>query len=351
MSANNFFFVDLALQQMDGRLFDGMAWGNFLDMHRSRVGFKKEELPEYLKNTLAAIEATRGESGELVGLPIDAKNHEHGDAAGWIVGAELEGDIIRLLPRWTELGMELVSKGKQRFFSPSVDLTNKIIIGGSLTNWPATKKDGKNILRPIELSDGAQAYTLDETESKVLGVLAGLFSKLFNSSQPAEEPEAEEPQPTQEQDMTAPATPDIVELQKTAEFAALVDEKVNERIAELAKAESRKRDTLDFSKRVTTGKVALAIPADELSEILLSLPEESETKVREGLQKVLDAGIVNFSEQGSAGTQPVKKEIPAAIKPLVKNWLANGKSLESFFVVAEMGVADDFDTSEFISKG
>jgi len=348
MSANNFFFVDMAAL-MDARPFDGMKAGKFTDMRGTRVEFKQDELADFLTNTLAAIDATRGESGELVGLPIDAKNHEHGDAAGWIVGAELAGDVIRLLPRWTELGLELVGKGKQRFFSPSVDLANKAIIGGSLTNWPATRSMGKNLLRPIELAEGE--YTLDETESKVLGVLAGLFSKLFNSNQPAEEPEAEEPQPTQEQDMTAPVTPDIVELQKTAEFAALVDEKVNERIAELAKADARKRDTLDFSKRVTTGKVALAIPAEELSEILLSLPEESETKVREGLQKVLDAGIVNFSEQGSAGTQPVKKEIPAAIKPLVKNWLANGKSLESFFVVAEMGTADDFDTSEFISKG
>lgn len=148
---SGFLFVDLALA--DGRPFDGLAAGEFIDMYGRKVSFKPDELDEYAANTQAAIEATRSESGELVGLPIDTRNHDRGDAAGWIVGVEREGNKLRFTPKWTDLGLDLISRGIQRFFSATVNVVSKTVLGGTLTNWPATRdKTGKVLLRPIELS-------------------------------------------------------------------------------------------------------------------------------------------------------------------------------------------------------
>lgn len=148
---NGLFYIDLATLKL-GKIFDAVVSGSFVDMLGRKVTFKKSDLAAYVKNTMAAIEATTTESGEIVGLPIDARGHEKGDGAGWIVEAKLEDGKVRLLPKWTEIGQELIQKGIRRFFSPTVDTENKVILGGTLTNWPATRdKKGKILLRPIEL--------------------------------------------------------------------------------------------------------------------------------------------------------------------------------------------------------
>ncbi len=138
----------------EGKAFDGFVAGDFVDMHGRRILVEEDELQEYAANTQAAIDETVTEGGELVGLPIDIFDHEHENAAGWIIGAELVGEVIRLLPKWTEEGIDLIEQGLRRFFSSSFDTDAKVIMGGSLTNWPATRDDeGKILLRPIELAE------------------------------------------------------------------------------------------------------------------------------------------------------------------------------------------------------
>lgn len=156
----------------DGKPFDGMTHGEFIDRRGQHIKIKKSELAEYVKNTAIAIEAARTEDGELVGLPIDSSNHDRGDAAGWIVGVELAGDVIRLIPKWTKLGLEKVGEGLRRMFSPSFSPTQKVIGGGSLTNWPASlnKKNGQMLLRPIELSQGF--YIAEATQPEELTIKA-----------------------------------------------------------------------------------------------------------------------------------------------------------------------------------
>lgn len=145
------FFIELA-QLKQGKVFDALVPGSFKDMFGRKFSFKKTEMKTYLKNTLAAIAATTTESGEVVGLPIDAHGHDKGDGAGWIVDAKLEDNTIRLIPKWTKIGQDLISGGIRRMFSPTVDVQQKVIVGGSLTNWPATvDKKGKVLLRPIEM--------------------------------------------------------------------------------------------------------------------------------------------------------------------------------------------------------
>lgn len=158
----NVLFAELSTDALTaGRLFDGLAAGSFIDMHGRSVTFEPNELSIYLANTLAAIAATKSESGEIVGLPIDAHDHENGDGSGWIVGAELEANRIRLLPKWTDIGVDLVKRGIRRFFSATVDTVNQVILGGTLTNWPATRDpQGKVMLRPIELAQMPGTYQL-----------------------------------------------------------------------------------------------------------------------------------------------------------------------------------------------
>jgi hypothetical protein len=188
---SNFCFTELTADALtDGRPFDGLAVGEFTDMHGRAVTIARADLPTYVENTLAAIAATQGESGELAGLPIDARDHEKGDGAGWIVGASTEGDLIRLVPQWTEIGRDLVARKIRRFFSATVDLANKVILGGTLTNWPATR-DGKGrvMLRPIELAHGIFQLSDGGMEEQVMKVRRAFYEAY---AAPAEAPMVDE---------------------------------------------------------------------------------------------------------------------------------------------------------------
>jgi len=161
---DKFLFTELSTDALSaGRWFDGLAAGTFTDMHGREVTFKPAEFAEYVANTKAAIAATQTEGGEVVGLPIDARDHDKGDGSGWIVDVSLAGEnLIRLLPKWTELGRDLIGKGIRRFFSATVDTRNKVILGGTLTNWPATRNPkGQIMLRPIEMAAAARMFELE----------------------------------------------------------------------------------------------------------------------------------------------------------------------------------------------
>ena len=83
--ADGFYFVDLGLTP--GQRFAGFALGKFVDMHGRAVEFTKESIDKFLSNTIKAIAAAKGK--RMPGLPIDSKGHDKGEAAGWIVDAEL----------------------------------------------------------------------------------------------------------------------------------------------------------------------------------------------------------------------------------------------------------------------
>lgn len=167
-----FLFVEMERGDIS-KAFEGLAAGEFTASDGRKVAFKKDDLPTYVENTLRALESTKDSNGEVIGLPIDGKGHDHGDAAGWIVMVQLSaaGDKILFTPRWTDLGKELIGNDIQRYFSPSVDPANKVILGGSLTNWPATRlESGEILLKPVELSQALFALadeSLDEQSMKV----------------------------------------------------------------------------------------------------------------------------------------------------------------------------------------
>lgn len=165
-----FYFYDLAVRKLKpGRPFPGFATGAFVDMYGREVEFTVEALPDVLERTRQAIRDAQAK--QMPGLPIDARQHDKGDAAGWIVGADLgtvtdstgeEIPVMMLEAEWTKLGVELISERILTNFSPTVNLEedNVYVMGGSLTNWPASiDKNGVPLFEAIELSQGVRKLT------------------------------------------------------------------------------------------------------------------------------------------------------------------------------------------------
>jgi len=184
MTKNAKFFLFSQLATADEKPFDCMAAGDFVDMYGRATVIKREDLATFVVNTQRNIAATRAEGGEVVGLPIDWMNHNHGEAAGWIVDVALAGDgrdVILCTPRWNEMGRELIGKDTVRYFSPEFDPRAKCIVGGSLTNWPATRtREQKILLRPIALSQ-LSAIQVDESLDERVGKIRGAFRDFTNS--------------------------------------------------------------------------------------------------------------------------------------------------------------------------
>ena len=188
-----FLFVDLA-GLTPGKPFAGFAAGTFVDMNGREVEFKASTLRTFMANTLKAIAAAK-EKG-MPGLPIDARAHDKGEAAGWIVDAA-EGEVadsagakvpvLMLAAEWTKLGLELLRDRIMANFSPTVDVRGKVIRGGSLTNWPASvDASGAPLFPAVELAQGMWTCgtlmelaerSLDERSQAVRDAWWSLFAK------------------------------------------------------------------------------------------------------------------------------------------------------------------------------
>lgn len=365
MPNSGFLFAELnELALTDGKMFDGLAVGSFRDMFGREVTFKTSELDEYLANTLAGIEATKTDSGELVGLPIDAKDHDKGDGAGWIVGAVRAGERIRLVPKWTEIGQELIGKGVRRFFSATVDTANKVILGGTLTNWPATRDSkGKILLKPIELSGGLYELAEDKTIIEAaLDFVRALFSQgaaqtpapqtantgdeimtvklaelsaedraelvkqvaaLTQTQTPA--PQHAAPTPTLPVELAQVLGVQTLSEQGKAQLKTWMEtqaKSVQEQAqlafnAEMARIQ-RENTVTELAQRVTNGTAEAprgikGVKAEDLKAHLLSLPADEAKYFGELLAGIVKDGLVEFSELGHGKKLQGLTELPAEI--------------------------------------
>ena len=160
----NLFFTRLSAA--NPQPFDGISAGDFIDSIGRPLTIRREDLATIVANTRANIAATVDAAGDVVGLPIDTLNHNHGEAAGYIVDAALDEarGVITFTPRWNEEGRELIGGDKVRYFSPEIDLREKVALGGSLTNYPATRdRKQKHMLRPVTLSASLSVASMDES--------------------------------------------------------------------------------------------------------------------------------------------------------------------------------------------
>lgn len=400
----NFSYTDLSLT--DGaKAFDGMASGRFIDMWGRETVFLPEELSEYVRNTKLALASTMDAGGQVVGFPIDGMNHDGGLAAGWIVDVELAPgrDVIEFTPRWNERGRASVGADELRFFSPTVDTEKKVIIGGSLTNWPATRTaDHQILLRPVELSASMQTYTtapivtlgdvLKGAISELKHVLAGLLpdnrltpetgtnegAEPMEIETPEVAPEAEEtaapieaPE-TEPESAPAPESPAPAELASPVTIAhaggepvvdltsdvvqAMITERAEQRaLALIAQREHDGRVTA-LAARLAGGTPeqpkGLPIAYDRVRSFLAGLSTDQYQDAEAILTAAVEHAPIKFDEAGHSrvlqGTQP----LPDAIKPVLADWLARGLSMSEFFEInaVELGSMSDYNLTEFLPK-
>ena len=383
----NFAYTDLSLGDIT-RPFDGMAAGRFIDMWGRETVFLPEELPEYVRNTKLALASTMDANGQVVGFPIDGMNHDNGIAAGWIIDANLAAgrDVIEFTPRWNERGRGSIGADEMRFFSPTVDVEAKVIIGGSLTNWPATRTSNHQILlRPVELS--AQMQTYDAAPIVTLGTIlqgaiAELKSLVAGLVHPAEqtpeqansEGEPMEPElvseltPEPPAELTSPVTISqavtdaepvvtlsVVDL--TSEAAqALIMQRAEERAAAILAEREHAAKVARLASRLTGGTAdaprGLPVEPARLSKFLQALSPELFSEAESILSTAAEKGLISFAEIGHSRIVQGQTPLPESIKPILAEWLSRGLSLEKFFETnsVELGSMSDYDLSDYTNK-
>jgi hypothetical protein len=368
----DFLFVNLQTL-MDAKAIDGMASGKFTDMWGQQLEIKPEDLATYVLKTRMALQSTRDANGDVVGFPIDAMNHNHGEAAGWITDVQQVGGVVQIVPRWTEMGRQLVGSDQMRFFSPTIDIEAQVITGGSLTNWPASRTaDHQILLRPVELS--AQLETLPEmnlierVEMVVEKAISGLAARLPGPNKPAPETEPDTTDLevtdmdfanlTQEQKDTflQQARAELTSGNPPAELQALIEQSAAVIATERIATEQRQAHVTELCSRLTGGTEAhpmgLPIPTDELAEFLTSLSPEAQAKAEGLLSRIHEAGLISFSERGSSRTQVGTAVMPPEMAVHLKSWIAAGQTIEEFFKAnaVELGAMADYNLAEFAKE-
>lgn len=360
-----FIFVDVELSAAGGALkpIDGLSVGTFTSMWGDKVEFTPDELEEYASKTNKVISSTKTEGGEIVGLPIDMDMHDHRGGAGWIkdVVVDMERKILRFMVDWTEDGAEVIRKNIRRFFSPSVDTENKVVLGGSLTNWPATRdqKSGRILLRPIELSSQIKEIDMPKTIEELsadleaqgasinalVGSVNTLVGKITELSKPVTAPS----------DPAAPegVSQEIKDLLGTPEEVEEMGRQATQKAKDIINVQKRKSVVVEFASRIAGGTrekpFGLKVKPAEIVALVLSLPEKQGNAVMKILEQSLDAAI-DFAEHGVDSEGFLNKPaLPGPILDMARKWVGGGKSIEEFFAVnaAELGSPDSFNLSEF----
>lgn len=342
-------------------VFDGLAASHdvaFISMTGEQLFIEPDDLETYMANGQAVIDSTQTTAGDFIGLPIDLDGHDHKGGAGWIKGFELDKtrSIVKFLVEWTEAGADLIRENKRRFFSPSVDPIHKVILGGSLTNWPATRNSmGQLLLKPVELSMHMKGITMPTLEELMALVekqgtqLAALEAAIKTSGpKPKPEPDAEGP----EEEINL----ELANLIQDDDALDQLGKAAQDRAKEILRVAQRKNHVVEFVSKIVGGTpdhpVGLPISARQATKILLSLPEKQSLEVERLLAKVWDSAL-DFSEHGiqNGDTFQLRKPVPSAYVELLRSWVKAGRTPQSFFEAnPEAGQADEYNLSSFFIK-
>lgn len=371
-----FIFNDLAAELEYTRQIDGLAAGTFTDMHGFEVTFANDDLPVYVTNTMRVINSTKDSSGNVVGLPIDQGNHDWEGGAGWIIGLEVDDkrNVIIFKVNWTEIGLNLISKNIRRFFSPSVDVVNKVILGGSLTNYPATRdQKGRILLSPVELSQSLKGVTMEKTIQEILAELGAAIQTALGirkgDPKPADPNPSPAPQPApaaalsaapvtgsalQEVLLSNVSNPALASLGQDPNLVAELESKVTEIVQARVSADLRMQHTTRFVAELVGGTknkpYGFSVKSKDLIAWMLSL-SDGQAKFAEKLLTQMADKAIDFAERGweaGAGFSNLKT-FPAELSGAMKAWLSvKGNTVNSFFKLnPEVGKAEDFNLAEF----
>ena len=354
-------FTDLLKELGHMSQIDGLAVMSGYDMYGQEFEVKAEDLADYVTNTQRVLNSTKDSKGKIVGLPIDCGNHDHEGGAGFIVALEADEQrgVIIFTVEWSEDGLELVGTNKVRYFSASFDTQNKLILGGSLTNWPGSRKpNGAYLLRPVELSRSIAGITKEnqmtvETVPEVKpSWIAELQSAIVTALTPSPKPPAS---PKQE-----PTASSISELMQNDEVVREMARRSDHMAAEKAAVYERQQHVIQLAANLVGGTplrpLGLAgIRADEIVELLMGLPAKQSLAVETVITKLTDAMMIDYQELGSSGTGFTRKpRVPESYRPAVQIWVNEGKSLASWFkeVGTDLGLtkAEDYNLNEFVKE-
>ena len=354
------FFTELGLANIS-KPFDGMAVGTFRTA-QGEVKIAPEELDNYLANTKGVLESTKTESGEIVGLPIDMDGHDHKGGAGWIVDIVRVGDLLRFVPKWTEAGEKLIRNGERRFFSPSFDAEGKVIIGGSMTNYPASRDEKRRMkLRPVELSE-SMFYTEYEDSGivheiyQILGSIKETFSTLSQAKPESDNKNSNHKggttMPTKLAELAANAGTD----EGLAELTKYMNDQTNARVTELLEAEGRKQRIAELADTLVGGSKdhpkGLPVDKDKLVEFMTGLTAEQAKTAEAIFKAVQEKGFIDFEEEGHDKELEGHTELPEWADLLLTQHVAEGGKIKEFFATNqdELGEMKSYDLSEYKEK-
>lgn len=302
----------------DSRAFDCMAEGHFTDMWGRAVEIKGKDIQAYINNSMEAIEAATTESGETVGLPIDCKGHEGGDSAGWITHVfadeivNADGDkykIVKAKAKWTQTGMDLIGNNSRRMFSPTLDIRQHVIVGGSLTNWPATRDDKQRVmLRPIELSQGVSTFIANVEPTKLID--------------PSPELEPLEPK-LPEGDETMPAI-NMTEEELEALIAERVDTALETTVRDLVQppaTEDAEDEDVDWISLLELGKPQEEVVGAVQETILKSYESLKEKAAQQAARLIAqikhDDEVSTFADLAIGGSPELPNGLPVPVDDLI----------------------------------
>lgn len=364
-----------------GKPFPGFAPGTFVDMMGREIELKAKDMQDFITNTL--IKIVEFKSKGMPGLPIDARKHDKGDAAGWIVGAEL-GEVtdstdnaipvIRILAEWTKIGTDLIRDKVQTNFSPTVDLDNKTLLGGSLTNWPASvDANGIPLFTAVELAQGIHYLSAPTWQDKLINDIKGIFTSKVDQQalMPDIKGESQMADIVKEPEAVQTDEAPTVDLSQLMTALDLKPDDLNgdnriDKIAELVKKQSdlqwqaridqmeRKTRVAELSIRLVGGSEdaprGIPIDVDVLAAELAKLEPEQE-KFWGGLcETIVKKGLSDFSEVGHNKKVDNLKPVPDFAVSSLKAALAAGNSADEYFELAGLGNADEYDLTPFEEK-
>jgi hypothetical protein len=274
--------------------------------------------------------------------------------------------VIRLIPKWTEIGRELISKGIRRFFSATIDVSNKVVLGGTLTNWPATRDENNRVmLRPIELESGLHTVKTLEPEPAVAAPLVESKGGTMPEDTKVDEVEDVTTAPVEATPPAEPADPPadpVVTAELVQEFAnaggrepadlALAVQKRSERIAanrvqEMMEQREQEWQITNLAAHYTGGaKYGLPVSIGELTSFMSSLNPEQFRVASDLFGTITDNGLVEFQEIGH-GRRLLKQPLPAEYHANLKLAIEAGNSVEAFFELAGLGDPAKYDLSQF----
>jgi hypothetical protein len=354
-----------------------MRAGTFTEMHGRQVEITEDDLEAYVSNFTAGLAGQ--ELPVFTGHPPEATRHAE-PAAGWFrkVYTRLLDGVKTLWAdiELTEMGRDLLRKKLYKYLSPTLNLSNKLLLGGGFVNLPAIKGQPA-----IEMSQFLWEATM-ESERTFMQRIADAVRDFVRGGA-AEGSETPAPDTS---DMAAPAPPtvaavpatlkhtdggdtmDDVQLaelrdkirgeveaefagrkQEMADFAEKIRTEEREKvIAELAERQKLEGEVAEFAASVCGGDAGLSAPVDEVKAFLLTLTPEQ----REAAKKLLSQKVVDFSEQGHQGAG-VKSAVlaPEALAGLRMHLAASEKpraeAIAAFCAANELDMAD-YDLSEFL---